>query len=205
MSQELETNEDMINKIKKIEELTNFNIKKNICLNCFDQLIKEREYSSNVLENESNMINQALLDLTLEMSTKEFKSVLDCDEEKLREEEKNKKIQLDNLKLKEKTTEEEVKKLYSELKNLCEQEKSYWEEFNLLERNIYLYEKEKTLTRRKRFNYEKEIKQLSSANILNELFNISFYDRFGTINGSRMGLNKDTNVNNFLFRYLWTR
>ena len=60
--------------------------------------------------------------------------------------------------LKEKETEEELKKLYNELKHLCEQEKTYWEEFNILERNIYLYEKDKVLTRRKRTNFEKEIK-----------------------------------------------
>lgn len=184
----------MINKIKKIEELTNFNIKKNICLNCFDQLIKERENSSNILENESYMINQALLNLTLEMSSKEFTNVVECDEESLRLKEKTTKIQLDTLKQKEKETEEELKKLYTELKHLCDQEKIYWEEFNNLERNIYLYEKDKILTRRKRNNYEKEIKHLASANIINELFNISFYDKYGTINGSRMGLPKDTNV-----------
>jgi hypothetical protein len=184
----------MINKIKKIEELTNFNIKKNICLNCFDQLIKEREYSSNILENESYMINQALLNLTLEMSSKEFTNVVECDEESLRVKEKATKSQLETLKQKEKETEEELKKLYTELKHLCDQEKTYWEEFNILERNIYLYEKDKILTRRKRSNFEKEIKHLASSNIINELFNISFYDKYGTINGSRMGLPKDTNV-----------
>lgn len=195
-TQDVETNEDMINKIKKIEELTNFNIKKNICLSCFDRLIKERESSSRNLGIDSDKINQALINLTNEMNSNAVKSVIEYEEEKLKESEKNTKILLDSLQSKEKETEEELKKLYNELRGLSEQEKFYLDEFNLLERNIYLYEKDKTLTRRKRVIYEKEIKQLASANILNELFNISFYDKYGTINGSRMGLPKEANVNN---------
>ncbi len=94
--------------------------------------------------------------------------------------------------------EEEFKLLLEDLKKINDEEYKYWDEFNNLERNIYIYEKEKSFNRNKISCYEKEIKNFSNSNILNDLFNISFSDKYGTINGSRMGA---LNGNNVIFIY----
>jgi len=166
----LEANEDYSKMIKEIEELTNFNIKKNICLNCFEQLIKEREYSAYNLERESEALNQALVKLTTESETRAFSEIIKFSEEDLKKTEEIEVQKLEKLKVKEKETEEEIRSLYSELRLLCDQENNYWEEFNNLEKNILLYEKEKNIIKRKKTILDKEIKHLSATNILNELF-----------------------------------
>lgn len=183
----IENEEDISKKIKEIEELTNFNVKKNICLNCLDKLIKEREWTNQSLSNEKDMLTSALENLMTEIESKDFKSMANYPEEELVSKLEEARQQVDNLKNKEHGLEEELKKLSEELKTLSDEENKYWDEFNDLERNMYLYEKSKTFTKNKINLYEKEIKNFSNANIFTDLFNISFADKYGTINGSRMG------------------
>jgi len=59
-------------KIKEIEELTNFNVKKNICLNCLEKLIKNRENLNNGSNNETESLKYALANLMSEMESDEF-------------------------------------------------------------------------------------------------------------------------------------
>lgn len=64
--------DDVMKKIKEIEELTNFNIKKNICINCLDKLIKERETINNNLTNEINILTNSLETIVSEIESKDF-------------------------------------------------------------------------------------------------------------------------------------
>jgi beclin len=183
----LDNDEDVMRKIKEIEELTNFNVKKNICLNCLDKLIKERECTNQFLSNEKDLLTNALENLMSEIESKDFVTMANYPEAELTSKEEEARQQLEALKLREKSCEDELRKLTEELKTLSEEETKYWNEFNSLERNIYLYEKSKTFTKNKIHQYEKEIKNFSNTNIFTDLFNISFADKYGTINGSRMG------------------
>jgi beclin 1 len=190
----MENEEDITKKIKEIEELTNFNVKKNICLNCLDKLIKERESTNQFLLSEKDLLTMALENLMTEIESKDFVNVINYSDEELTNKEEEVSKQLENLKEKEKRCEEELKKLTDELKSITEEENKYWEEFNSLERNIYLYEKSKAFTKTKINYYEKEIKNFSNTNIFSDLFNISFSDKYGTINGSRMGALLGNNI-----------
>jgi hypothetical protein len=68
-------NDDDINKrIKEIEELTNFNEKKNICLNCLDKLIEKTEKKNNLLAYEKDQFTNALENLILELNSTEFRN-----------------------------------------------------------------------------------------------------------------------------------
>jgi len=184
----LENGDDITKKIKEIEELTNFNVKKNICLNCLDQLIKERESTFLNLSQEKDQLTKAFENLMTEIESQDFANVINYSEEELNTKEEEVKEQLDALKEKEKNCEEELKKLTEELRTLSVEEKKYWDEFNSLESSIYLYEKSKAFTKNKITHYEKEIKNFSNTNILTDLFNISFFDGCGTINGCKMGI-----------------
>ena len=68
----INNDEDITKKIKEIEELTNFNIKKNICLNCIDKLIKERESNNSLLHAEKELLTNALEALMSEIESTEF-------------------------------------------------------------------------------------------------------------------------------------
>jgi beclin 1 len=183
----IDQEEDISKKIKDIEELTNFNIKKNICLNCLDKLIKEREFNNQLLSLEKESLANALQNLMTEIESNEFVGIINYSEDELNKKEEEVRIQLEGLQEKEKSCEEELKKLTEELKILSEEENKYWDQFNLLEKNIFLYEKSKSFTKNKINLYEKEIKNFSNSNIFSDLFNISFIDKYGTINGCRMG------------------
>lgn len=184
----LENNDDISKKIKEIEELTNFNVKKNICLNCLDQLIKERESTFQHLSIEKAQLTRALENLMTEIESQDFANVVNYSEEELNSKEAEVQNQLDLLIEKEKSSEEELKKLTEELQSLSEEEYKYWNEFNTLEGQIYLYEKSKAFTKNKITHFEKEIKNFSNTNIFTDLFNISFHDKCGTINGCKMGI-----------------
>lgn len=190
----MENDEDINKKIKEIEELTNFNVKKNICLNCLDKLIKEREWSNQILSTEKDLLTNALENLMTEIESKEFIEVINYSEDGLTNNEEEARLQLEMSRVKEKSCEEELRKLTEELKILSDEESKYWEEFSALEKNMYLYEKSKTLTKNKINLFEKEIKNFSNTNIFQDLFNISYTDRYGTINGSRMGALTGNNV-----------
>ena len=72
----INNDEDIVKKIKEIEELTNFNVKKNICLNCIEKLIKERESNNSLLHAEKELLTNALETLMSELESKEFRKTL---------------------------------------------------------------------------------------------------------------------------------
>jgi len=119
--------------------------------------------------------------------------ILNISEVNLKSEEEKLKKELEALQEKEKNSESELKSLSEELKQLTEEEEKYWSVFNVLEKDIYLYNKEKCYTKNKIASYEKDIKSFAS-NVINDLFSISYSERYGTINGSRMGMDSSNNI-----------
>jgi beclin 1 len=105
--------------------------------------------------------------------------------------------QFDLLKEREKNLDVELRSLTEELKLLNSEEIKYWEDFSSLEKDIYTYEREKTFAKYKIANYERDTKIFQNKNILKELFNIYYSDKYGSINGFRMGAMDGSNVRNF--------
>jgi hypothetical protein len=78
--------------------------------------------------------------------------------------------------------------LISDYFDLSAEEKYFWDEFSSLENNLHLYENFRTNIKNKMNNMERDIKSYSNNNIFNYLFNISFTEKYGTINGCRVGM-----------------
>lgn len=97
---------------------------------------------------------------------------------------------------KEKSLQNELSRLLEDFKSLSDDEKKFWDDYSNLETNIHLYESFKSNIKNKMCNMEKEIKTFSNKNIFNELFNITFTEKYGLINGCRIGMiwPIDTNV-----------
>jgi hypothetical protein len=112
----------------------------------------------------------------------------------LKNEENKVKQQHNQLKEREKNLEQEFKDLCEEIKQLNKDELNYWDDFNNLEKDIYMYEREKTFSKYKIINYERDTK-IFHKSILKELFNIYYSDKYGSINGFRMGALDGQNVN----------
>lgn len=89
---------------------------------------------------------------------------------------------------KEKNLQNELDRLLEDFKVLTDEEKKFWDDYSNLEANIHLYENYKTNIKNKMSTMETEIKTFSNNNIFNDLFNISFTEKYGTINGCRIGM-----------------
>lgn len=90
--------------------------------------------------------------------------------------------------MKEKNLQIELQKLVEDFNSISKEEYKFWDDFSKLETNIHLYEIFRTNIKNKMNNMEKDIKKFSSNSIFNDLFNISFTEKYGTINGCRVGM-----------------
>lgn len=167
--------------------MTNFNFKKNICLNCLESLIKERENSNINLNDEMIKLKESLLNLSNEFDLKEYNQYKDISEFSLIDEERNLILEISKLKQEEKQTNNELNNLLLELSKLYKEEKNYWNIYNQIEDLSLKHEKSKQLTINKYKIYESEIKQFSDSSLINWLFNITCFDKYGVINGARLG------------------
>lgn len=123
--------------------------------------------------------------------------MLQTNEEEVINEELRSKEKLAKLNEKEKNLQNELNRLLEDYKLLTDEEKKFWEDYSNLETKIHLYENYKTNIKNKMSIIEKDIKNFSNNNIFNDLFNISFTEKYGTINDCRMGMiwPIDSNVN----------
>lgn len=173
--------------MKEAEEMTNLNLKKNICLNCFKILIDERENNINSISNDITNLKEALNGLTVELESKEVLDLQNLDTENLKEQENQLKLELDDILKEESKTKEELEHIIVELSNLHQEEKNVWEFFNKIEESTMNIEKNKQFILNKYRYYESEIKQFSNMSLIDSLFNITCYDKYGVINGARLG------------------
>ena len=189
--------------IENLDKENGMNIKKNICYECLEEICNKKNSENNENEKDFDSIYNDLV--------KELKILLDSDpqitklieenknnenenliniENSINEKLKNEKISLETkLKSIENEISEEEKKYQnylSQLSYLSQTEKNYWEKFHEIENYIYTIEKEKNYIKNIANIYEKEIKNFSNSNIISDLFQISFSDKYGTINGCRL-------------------
>lgn len=184
--------ENINKKIKEIEEMTNFNLSKNICLNCIEALIKEREQVNSNLSEEIKNLKMSLEALTSDIESKDFQEINGVKEEDLNKEESEVKERLNELKAKDNKLQDEIDGLLNELSFLYSDEKNYWNTFNQLEDVALKHEKNKNFILSKYKIYENDIKQFSNASLIDSIFNITYSDKYGVINGARLGF--DTSI-----------
>ena len=185
-------NEDIINKVREFNRNSGKYSEKNLCNSCLLPLIKEKESASSKETEDSQRIEE-----TTKKYIEELKKRFNNEEEELKkytiEEEAKKEKELNDLKKIVEENESNLKKLLKELENVEEKEVNFCDDFRDLEMKIYSVEKDLAKSNDIKLDYENKIKSFSNTNIFSELFQISFNDKYGIINGCKFC---DPNVSN---------
>ena len=163
------------------EEFENlFQYSLNCCLPCLEKIIKK--FNNTKQKNEENK------------SKEETK--IQISEEELNEEEKNieneinslnEQIKQSELKLKEEESKFQIS--IEKLKVATDEENKFLSDFRNLEKDAYILEKEKTYVENRNKLFETISKKFTYSNLLTDLFDISFDEKFGTINGCKFSDN----------------
>ena len=207
---------------ENIDKENGMNIKKNICFECLEEI--------NNKKNAENTENEKDLDLIYNDLVKSLKTLLDSDKqlnetieqykknnneenltnienslnEKLRNEKETLETKLKSIEQEINDEQNKYNNYLNQLSYLSQTEKNYWLKFHKIENYIYSIEKEKNYIKNIANIYEKEIKNFSNSNIISDLFQISFSDKYGTINGCRLVEVKENNYDeiNAAFGYI---
>lgn len=173
--------------MKDADEKTNLNLKKNVCLNCLKLLIDERENTNNAIINDINCLKTALKNLNSDMEAKEVEEINNLNEEDLIQQEIQLNKQLQDLLQEEERSKLEVESYLNELSDLHKEEQNCWDVFGRIEEATLKFEKNKQFVMNKYRYYESEIKQFSNMSLIDSIFSITCYDKYGVINGARLG------------------
>jgi hypothetical protein len=173
--------------MKKTEELTSFNIKKNVCLNCLKSIIDERENTNNAIINDINCLKNAKNNLNSDMLAREVEEINNLNEEDLIQQEIKLNKEINDLIVEDEKTRLEVESHLKELSDLHKEEQNCWDVFGKIEEVTLKFERNKQFVMNKYRYYESEIKQFSNMSLIDSIFSITCYDKYGVINGARLG------------------
>ena len=164
----------------------------NICFNCLQPLKTSKDFTLNINREDKENIQE-----TCKKYLNELKEKCGKEEEDLKkytdEEEEKKLKELNELQKQVDDNEANLNNLLKELEKTEENETNFCDDFRDLEMKIYSVEKDLSKSNDIKLNYENKIKSFSNTNIFSELFQISFNDKFGIINGCKFC---DPNVSN---------
>lgn len=213
--------------IENLDKENGMNIKKNICYECLEEIYNKKNSENTENENDFDSIyNNLVKELKILLdSDPQLTKLIEENQNNLNNNQNekenliniensiNEKLEKEKISLEEKlkslekeiSTEEQKHTNYlSQLSYLSQTEKNYWEKFHEIENYIYTIEKEKNYIKNIANIYEKEIKNFSNSNIISDLFQISFSDKYGTINGCRLVEVRENNYDeiNAAFGYI---
>ena len=156
----------------------------NICFNCLQPLKTSKDFTLNINREDKENIQE-----TCKKYINELKEKYGKDEEELNkysnEEEEKKLKELNELQKQVDDNEANLNNLLKELEKTEENETNFCDDFRDLEMKIYSIEKDLSKSNDIKLDYENKIKSFSNTNIFSELFQISFNDKFGIINGCK--------------------
>jgi len=156
----------------------------NICFNCLQPLKTSKDFTLNINREDKENIQE-----TCKKYINELKEKYGKDEEELSkfsiEEEEKKLKELNELQKQVDDNEANLNNLLKELEKTEENETNFCDDFRDLEMKIYSIEKDLSKSNDIKLDYENKIKSFSNTNIFSELFQISFNDKFGIINGCK--------------------
>ena len=160
----------------------NFPEETNICLPCLKSInIKNNNLSQNNSEQSIAQISQKFIKELRQNFSKEENDLKKYNEE----EEKNQITELNKLKSEVEKDELELNSLLNELEKIEKEESKFCSEFRNLEIKLYFEEIKKMNNTELINNYNNKINRINTNNIFSELFQISFREKFGTINGCK--------------------
>ena len=160
----------------------NFPEETNICLQCLKYIKTEKNNSNtNNPEQTITQISQKYINELKEKYSKEENDLKQYDEA----EEKKQIEELNKIKSQVEKDEIELDTLLKELEKMENDESNFCDEFRNLEIKIYFEEISKANYSELMNNYKNKINKINTNNIFSELFQISFSEKFGTINGCK--------------------
>ena len=177
--------EDIKNKIKKYNQSYGIFYQVNMCNSCLQPLKTSKDFSLNIKRedevNKQETSKKYIADLKDKFKNEEEELI-----KKYSAEEEEKKLkELNDLKKVVEENESNLKNLIKELENVEDQENNFCDDFKDLEMKIYSVEKDLSISNDIKLDYENKIKSFSGTNIFSELFQISFNDKYGIINGCK--------------------
>ena len=177
---------DNIQFIKMIEDYNkthNFPEETNICLPCLKSI--KTNNKKNLTQNNS----QQKKTLTPQEYIEIIKQNFSKDENDLKNydgvEEKKQKDELEKIKSEVEKNELELNSLLNDLEKMEKEESNFCSEFRNLEIKLYFEEINKMKNSELINNYKNKINKININNIFTELFQISFSEKFATINGCK--------------------
>ena len=181
--------------INDFNKSVNFPTESNICIDCLDniKLTKIQSSNTNNTNNSQNTtyISKQFLNDFKEKYSKDFEDLQKSNEK----EEQTMLKELEELKKKVDQDESSLNSLLKDLENVEEKETQFCDEFRDLEIKLYFAEKELSKSNDLKIDYENKIKNINENNIFTELFEISFNEKYGVINGCKF--NDPTSSNNY--------
>jgi hypothetical protein len=181
--------------INDFNKSVNFPTESNICIDCLDnvKLTKIQSSNTNNANNSKNStyISKQFLNDFKEKYSKDFENLQQFTEEG----EQSQLKELEELKKKVDQNESSLNSLLKELENIEEKETQFCDEFRDLEIKLYFAEKDISKSNDLKIDYENKIKNINDNNIFTELFQISFNEKYGVINGCKF--NDPTSSSNY--------
>ena len=171
-------------KISDYVKILNFPSESNICYECLRNIknFRESTIKPNKKKDLENISKQYMNDLNEKY--KKDENIL----KNLTEEEEQQQLkELNDIKNKVEQNESELNLLLKELENIEQKETEFCNEFRDLEIKLYFAEKDISKANDIKLDYENKIRNFSNNNIFSELFQISFGDKHGCINGCKFG------------------
>ena len=156
----------------------------NICSTCLLPLITTKDFKLNIKREDKANIEETCKKYITGLEEKFSKDKDELKKYSVEEEEKRVK-ELNDLKDVVEKNVSNLKDLLKQLENIENNEESFCEEFKDLEMKIYSIEKDLSKSNDIKLDYENKIKSFSNTNIFSELFQISFNDKYGIINGCK--------------------
>ena len=156
----------------------------NICSTCLLPLITSKDFKLNIKREDKVNIEETCKKYISDLKEKFTKD--DEDLKKYTSDEEEKKLkELNDLKNVVEQNESKLQNLLKQLENIENNEENFCEDFKDLEMKIYSIEKDLSKSNDIKLDYENKIKSFSNTNIFSELFQISFNDKYGIINGCK--------------------
>ena len=172
------------NRIREYNKQFGFSSEINICFSCLQPLKTSKDFSLNINREDNFNIQEKSKNYISELKNKFSKDEEDLKKYSVEEEEKKIK-ELNDLKKTVEENENNLKGLLKELEQIEQKETNFCDDFRQLEMKIYSVEKDLSKSNDIKLDYENRIKSFSNSNIFSELFQISFNDKFGVINGCK--------------------
>ena len=168
--------------IKDYKSTLNFPEETNICLPCLKSIKTNKNNSPQINPEQKNIQTpQEYIEKIKQNFAKDENDLKNYDEtEEIKQNE-----ELNKLKAEVEKDELELNSLLNELEKMENEETKFCSEFRDLEIKLYFEEINEMKNSELINNYKNKINRINTNNIFSELFQISFCEKFGTINGCK--------------------